>query len=72
MVPVDFDVAACVDLEVDQAVPTKRIQHVVEERQRGRDLALSRAVQVQHDADLGFLRLSFDSGLAHVPQLWRP
>ena len=70
--PVDLHVAARVNLDVDQAVPAERIQHVVEERQRGRDLALPGAVQVQHHADLGFLRVSFDRGLAHVPQLWRP
>jgi hypothetical protein len=51
-----------VDLEVDQAVAGDLVEHVVEEADAGRELGAAAAVQVEGDADLGFLGVAAEVG----------
>jgi hypothetical protein len=41
----------------------EEVEHVVEERDRGADLRLPLAVEIEGEADLGFFGYSFDRGL---------
>ena len=64
VVRVHVQVALRRDLQVEAAVGRERRQHVVEEADARRDLRPPVAVEVERQADLGFLRAARDGGLA--------
>ena len=66
VVRVDVKVALGDHFEVEHAVARHLIQHVVEETHAGGQLRLTRAVEVELDADLGLHGVAADLGLAHV------
>jgi hypothetical protein len=59
VVAVDLDVAARVDLEIEQAVAGDLLEHVAQERQRRLNAALPSAIQVNANADGRLGRLAF-------------
>ena len=67
VVAVDRNVAARVDLQIDQAVAAEGIKHVAEEGHRRGDFGRAATVQIHGNRDLGFLGISFDLGPAHGP-----
>ena len=48
--------------EVDEAVPPKEFEHVIEESDAGFDFGFARAVEIDGDLDLGLLGLPEDFG----------
>src|SRR5882672_471917 len=65
MVAVDVQVALGFDLEVDHGVARNLVEHVLEERQAGRELGRAFAVQVELHPDLGFFGISSDFSGSH-------
>jgi hypothetical protein len=63
---VDVDVAAPLEREVEPAVARGLLQHVVQERQVGRDLHLRAAIERQLAAQLGLVRATIDGALAEA------
>ena len=57
MVPIDLEVALRIDLQIEMPMPCDLRKHVIEKRNAGRDRVFARAIQVQADADIGFVRL---------------
>src|SRR5206468_9778713 len=51
VVLVDVEIAVRFHLEVEKAVYRDELEHVVEERQTGRDVVFTRAVEVDADLD---------------------
>ena len=58
VVHVDMQVALRPHLEVDEAVPGKGIQHMVEETDAGFNIGLACAVEVDSDRYIGLSRLA--------------
>ena len=54
---VDFEIALCLDFQIEMSVPRDLRQHVIEKRNAGLDLVFARAVQIQTHTDIGFIRL---------------
>jgi hypothetical protein len=54
MVCVYMQVTGARDLEIEQAVPRKEIQHMVQESDPRRNLRLSSAIEVDHYPNVGF------------------
>jgi len=63
-VSVDLDVAFRAHGEIDRAVARNLIEHVRKEGQGGSNAALTRAVQVDLDQNVGLARPSLDQCLA--------
>ena len=57
MVPIDLEIALCVDLHVEMAMSRQLGQHVIEERNTGADPVLARAVQIEADTNVRFVGL---------------
>ena len=64
MVGVDLQVTFGSYLEIEEAVTGDLRQHVIQERNARFDLMCTAPVQVQSDADLGFLGAAVDRGRA--------
>src|SRR3546814_13191080 len=62
---VDVEIALGGDLQVDQRMARKLLQHVIEKADTGRNLVHPGAVEVQLDQDLRFGRIASDGGGAH-------
>ena len=67
VVEVDMQIALRLHLEIDQAVARELLQHMVEKADAGRDLGTARAVEIDRDADLGFLGLALTLRAARMP-----
>src|SRR5439155_5268560 len=65
VVRIDVQIALRVDLEIEHGVARYLVEHMLEERQPGRQLRVAAAVQVHFDADLGLLRVAGDFGGTH-------
>jgi PHP family Zn ribbon phosphoesterase len=50
------------EIQIEAAVPRKKLQHVIEEANARRDLVRAGAVQIQAGADIGFGRVAVQSG----------
>ena len=61
---VNFQVAFAFNLEIEQPVLRKQIEHVIEKRKTSVDARLTGAVQIQPDADLGLFGLALNVCLA--------
>ena len=59
---IDLQIALRFNREIDQAVPRQQIEHVIEKPHAGLDRRCALAVQIECDADFGFLGLSGDVG----------
>src|SRR5438093_1165088 len=57
MVPVDFEITFCLDLEIKMAMPRDLRQHVVEKRNSGLNPVFARAIKIKAHADIRFVRL---------------
>ena len=55
MVGVHFDIALCLHVQAEQAMPAERIQHMVEESNAGVDVGCANPIDIQLKADIGFL-----------------
>jgi len=64
MVHVDVQVALAAHSEVDGGMLGKAFQHVIEEADTGFDIGLARAIEIEGDRNIGFLRLAGDGGCA--------
>ena len=62
---VDFKIAFRLDLDIEQPVARKDLEHVVEKRHAGFNFGLTLAVEIQDDTDLRLLR--FRSVFPSVP-----
>jgi hypothetical protein len=58
-----MEIAAGLDVEIDEAMSGDLLEHVVEERHLGGELARAGAVEVQPDGYLRFERVSGDARL---------
>jgi hypothetical protein len=73
MMMVDLDVAARGQVQIHKAVGRQQVQHMVHEGDSGIYRAASRAVDIQRDRYVGFIRFSFDFGFAaheSVPEIF--
>jgi hypothetical protein len=66
VVTVDLQIAFGFDLQIEMAVPRELSQHVIEKRNAGRDAMVARAIEIQADPDIGFIRLSRFGGFSSV------
>ena len=70
---VDMEIAAGPDLQIEEAVAREALEHVVEERHPGRDLAASAAVELERERDLRLAGLALDSrrsaGACRLPRV---
>ena len=57
---IDVQIALCLDLQVDEAVARQLFQHMIQKADAGIDGILAAAVEIEGDADLGFLGAAFD------------
>ena len=64
VVEIDVQIALGADLQIDAAVTGEAVEHVVEEANAGLDIGHAGAVQIDADADLGFLGVADDVGRA--------
>ena len=53
---IDFNIALAAHGQIEQTMTPERIKHMVEERNACLDIGLTRAVQVDINLDVGFLR----------------
>jgi hypothetical protein len=53
------------DVEVNQTMTRDLVEHVVKETNAGRELGLTRTVEVDLDGDLGLIGISGYFGLSH-------
>ena len=60
VVLVDVQVALGAHGQVEARVARQAVEHVVEEADAGGDVAVTRAVQVEHDLDAALARLAAD------------
>ena len=54
MMPIDLQISAGFDMEVQECVPGEELQHVVQETDAGGDFGLAAAIQFDRDLDIGF------------------
>ena len=59
MVRVNMQITHGLDADVDQAMASHLVQHVVEERQAGICVELAATVEIHRNLDLSFLGVSF-------------
>ncbi len=64
VVGIDMQIAFGLDLQINQAVPGHLIEHVLEKRDTGIEMAATAAIQVHTDLDLGLQSIAFYRGLA--------
>ena len=64
VVVIHRQVAARLDFQIDQSMPAKQLQHVVQERDAGVDLATTGSVEVERHSDVGFTCLAVLAGAA--------
>lgn len=62
---VDLQITLGFDFKVDQAMTRHLIEHVIEKRYAGGELAQSAAIQVKADADLRLQRIANNFGVSH-------
>ena len=73
VVQIDLEISLGGDLQIEEPVLRKRLQHVVEEGNPGRDVILPRTIEHDFDLDVCLLRLADDGGgsgicgVAHGP-----
>mgnify|MGYP002714641315 CR=1 FL=1 len=60
VVPLDLDVTLRLDRQVEAAVLAEGVEHVIEERDAGRDVRHAGAVEIQRNADLRFRSIAGD------------
>ena len=65
VVAVNVQIAFAGNLQIDQAVASDLVQHVVEKTDAGGELGLTRTVQIQTHTNLGFGGLASDFSLTH-------
>lgn len=65
VVAIDVQVALALHIQVDEAVSSDLVQHVVQKTNPGGQFGLARAVKIEGDADVRLGRFSGDFGLAH-------
>src|SRR5581483_1988584 len=66
---VDVEVTARPDPQIEEAVLREELEHVIEERDAGRDFRAAAAVDGETELDVGLLRLSRDGrGASAVPR----
>ena len=58
VVCVDLHIAYCMHRQIEQAMAAKGIEHVIEKRHAGRDIAHAAPVQVEFDDNVGLPRLA--------------
>ena len=58
---VNFQITPAGNFEIEQAMLCKQIEHVIQKRQTSIDPRPARAIQVQLDADIGFLGFALDA-----------
>ena len=64
---IDLDVAHCVHRQIEQTMAAKSVEHVVEKRHAGRDIARTGSIQVELDDNIGLPRLTGYLGItAHL------
>ena len=67
VVRVDFHVAHRVHRQIEQTMAAKGVEHVVEKRHAGRDIARTGSIQVELDDNIGLPRLTGYLGItAHL------
>ena len=64
VVRVDLDVAHRMHRQIEQAMAAKSVEHVVEKRYAGRDIAHTGSIQVELDDNVGLARLAGHLGIA--------
>ena len=64
VVEVDVEVALGLELDVDQGVAGKLLEHVIEEADAGRDIVGACPIEVEARGDARFLGLAVDRGPA--------
>ena len=64
VVRINVQVTLGMDIDIDQAVTRHLVEHVLEKRQTGIQLALAGAIQVDGDADLRLQRVAGHAGAA--------
>src|SRR3546814_16122706 len=63
---IDMQVAHRLDLEVDEGMAGKLLQHMVKKTDAGRNFIFARAVEVEFDIDRRFRRLAMNFSAAHA------
>ena len=70
MVRIDFHIAYRMHRQIEQAMAAKGVEHVVEKRHAGRDIAHTGSIQVEFDDNVGLPRLAGHLGImAHLDLL---
>lgn len=70
MVRIDFHIAYRMHRQIEQAMAAKGVEHVVEKRHAGRDIARTGSIQVEFDDNVGLPRLAGHLGItAHLDLL---
>ena len=59
---IDLEVALRTNRQIDAGVFRQQLEHVVEKPHAGGDLGLSRAVEIELDGHVSFIRLPRDAG----------
>ena len=57
---VDVQIALCFDVQIDQTVTSDLVEHVVEKRQSGGKLGITRAVEIDPNLNPGFQSVALD------------
>src|SRR5262249_32682090 len=65
VVLIDVQIAPGFDADVDPRMPGQQIEHVVEKADSSFDRRRARAVEINGDLDVGFLRLARHRAFAH-------
>ncbi len=62
VVLVDVEVALCVDRQIESAVASDEVEHVIEEADAGGNFGFSAAVKIQLQMDVGLFGVAMDVG----------
>ena len=63
---VHVEIAFCLQLQIKDAVPGKKFQHVIEKANTTADLRATVALDEEVDADVGLVCLAMDSSPPHT------
>ena len=64
MVIVDFDIAGCRNVQIEQAVGGNLVEHVIEERHPSLGVTTASPIEIDLDSDISFSSLAMDFGNA--------
>ena len=68
MVAIYMQIAIGLNVEIDEAMPAERVEHVIEKAYAGRNVRFTRSVKIQRNLDAGLLGFAANGGdtICHI------